>query len=325
MQYDIKLGKILCDHCGTSIDVQEADQLSSASGDTGEEHPASYTCTSCGGVIEADPKAVTSLCPYCGSPLVFTDRLEGDMRPTGVLPFTHSRDDAVSAFRKWCHNGRFSPPGFASAHNIQNLKPLYIPYWLYDTDVRAQAHASATRVRVYVRGDMEYTETDFYQLYRSMDIHYHDVPYDASEKFDDTLSSKLLPYDFSQLQAFRLPYLAGFDASQRDYTAQELMPLIEERLDAYSEKELRGTMAGYDTVTITDQHYDYENPVSRYVYLPIWFISYRYRENDYIFAMNGQTGKVIGKPPISKAKIAMWWMMLTGIIFAVLILIGVFI
>ena len=59
-----------------------------------------------------------------------------------------------------------------------------------------------------------------------------------------------------------------------------------------------------------------------YVYLPIWFISYRYRDKDYIFAMNGQTGKVIGEPPVSRGKVAGWFAGISAAAFAILMVIG---
>ena len=40
--------------------------------------------------------------------------------------------------------------------------------------------------------------------------------------------------------------------------------------------------------------------------LPVWFMSYKYNNKVYEFAINGQTGKLAGTPPLSKAKLALF-------------------
>lgn len=41
--------------------------------------------------------------------------------------------------------------------------------------------------------------------------------------------------------------------------------------------------------------------------LPVWMVYYDYNNSVHTFAMNGQTGKVVGKPPISYKKVAAWF------------------
>ncbi|MFQ9389039.1 MAG: hypothetical protein ACLR1V_09835 [Coprococcus sp.] len=133
------------------------------------------------------------------------------------------------------------------------------------------------------------------------------VPHDASEKMDDTLMAKLEPYRFDTLRTFQIPYLAGFEADQGDYRSEDLLSEVKQQVAGYAAEYARSTISGYTSVHIDHQQMDYENISSDYVYLPIWFISYRYRDKDYIFAMNGQTGKVIGEPPQSRGQKAAGW------------------
>jgi hypothetical protein len=44
--------------------------------------------------------------------------------------------------------------------------------------------------------------------------------------------------------------------------------------------------------------------------MPVWVVCYDYKQAEHIFMMNGQTGKIVGKPPLSMGKIAAWF---TGI------------
>lgn len=342
MAYSIKLGKLHCAHCDYSEEIKEDDGIfrSAAKADeTGQNEtaqnagenggyqgsdaePKPIYCVNCGGVLSADAKTCATRCEYCGAPLVLADRLQGSRRPAYVLPFELDRKKAEEAFRKWCGNGRFSPKGFMSAKNIQNLRAMYIPYWLYDLDATVSVQGTATRVRVYVRGETEFTETEFYDVRRKMRLNYDRVPHDASEKMDDTLMAKLEPYRFDALREFQMPYLAGFSADQADYNADELMPLVKAQVEQYATDYARTTISGYTGVRINQQQVRWDKIHSDFVYLPIWFISYRYRDNDYIFAMNGQTGKVIGEPPVSRGKVAGWAAGISAAVFVILMVIG---
>ena len=286
MSYDIKLGKLHCAHCDHSEDIRPDEENYK----NAVEEPADKQryCVNCGGLLSAGAKTCATHCEYCGAPLVMADRLSGEWRPAYVLPFELDREKAEAAFRKWCHNGRFSPKGFMAAKNIQRLQPLYIPYWLYDMNASVDVRGTATRVNIYVRGETEYTETDFFDVRRKMRLEYTKVPHDASEKMDDTLMAKLEPYRFDTLKTFQIPYLAGFEADQGDYRSEDLLSEVKQQVAGYAAEYARSTISGYTSVHIDHQQMDYENISSDYVYLPIWFISYRYRDKDYIFAMNGQ-------------------------------------
>jgi hypothetical protein len=53
--------------------------------------------------------------------------------------------------------------------------------------------------------------------------------------------------------------------------------------------------------------------------LPVWFMTYRYNGEVYSFAINGQTGKLAGTPPLDKKKLALVSTAI-GIIAAIIIL-----
>ena len=57
---------------------------------------------------------------------------------------------------------------------------------------------------------------------------------------------------------------------------------------------------------------------SRYVMLPVWLLYTKYHGKDYLFGMNGQTGKMVGNLPLSVGKAAA----LAGIITAAVTILG---
>lgn len=320
MTYNIGLKKLHCDHCDYSEEFGEdkAEWINAPVPD-GEIF---RTCPNCGGEIPAGKKTCSTKCEYCGTSLIITERLNGDYRPDSILPFALDKTKAVDSFMKWCHNGRFAPAGFTSPKNIENLKPLYIPFWIYDLDTSTSVDATATKVNIYVNGDTEFTETEFFDVHRTLDLEYDKIPYDASEEVDDTLISKVLPYNFDALTEFRMPYLAGFMTEQRDYASEELAPLVKHQVEGYISNYANSCINGYSSVRINNMNIDYRHEGSAYAYLPLWFISYPYLGKNYIFAMNGQTGKVIGEPPVSMMKIFAHFGVISFIIFLISLLIG---
>ena len=147
-------------------------------------------------------------------------------------------------------------------------------------------------------------------MYRKVDLNYLKVPCDASKKMDDNMMDKLEPYNYNNLKDFNMPYLAGFIAEKYDFTDDQLLPRVKERVYSYVDSFLRSTISGYSSVHINRKNINIRKKRADYALMPVWMVCYDYRQAEHIFLMNGQTGKVIGKPPLSKAKIAAWF---TGI------------
>ncbi len=195
-----------------------------------------------------------------------------------------------------------------NADRIKNITGLYVPFWLYDLNGRGEAEATCTRVHTYTRGDWIYTETKYYHIYRKVDLNYLRVPCDASKKMDDSMMDKLEPYRYSDLKEFNMPYLAGYIAEKYDFDDNALLPRIKERAVDYVDNYIRNTIHGYTTVSFHRKDINIRKKKADYTLFPVWMVCYDYRQAEHNFAMNGQTGKIVGKPPLSKGKIAAWFL-----------------
>ncbi|NLP33952.1 MAG: TFIIB-type zinc ribbon-containing protein, partial [Clostridiales bacterium] len=211
------------------------------------------------------------------------------------------------AFIKWCRKGLLTPKDFMTANRIKSITGLYVPFWLYDINGRGEVDAICTRVRTYTRGDWIYTETKYYAVYRKVDLNYQRIPCDASKKMDDTLMDKLEPYDYAHLKDFKIPYLVGYIAEKYDYDATQLLPRVKNRVASYVDSYLRSTIVGYSSVSYQRKDIKLRQKHADYTLLPVWMVCYDYQKAEHNFAMNGQTGKIVGKPPLSAGKIAAWF------------------
>ncbi|MCU9601537.1 TFIIB-type zinc ribbon-containing protein [Pallidibacillus thermolactis] len=306
MAYDSESGTLLCEACGTkeTIETLPEENITTT---FSEEEAREYNCENCGAVLLTDADTVATKCSFCGAGVVLSDRVSGTLAPSLVIPFTISKDEAVQAFKKWCRNGLLTPKGFMSADRVKSITGMYVPFWLYDINSRVKVSGTATKVRTYSHGDYIYTKTKYYDIFRDINLDYLKVPVDASAKMNDELMDKLEPFPYDQLKEFKTPYLAGFIAEKYNYTDQELLPRVNEKIDSFIEDYIRSTVREYQTVNYRYKDIDTKKLKSYYVLLPVWMVVYDYEKSEYTFAMNGNTGKVVGKPPISWGKVASWF------------------
>lgn len=355
MQYDAVTRKLKCGSCGRTMEIDDMPHIEpDGEEEEGKDAPevelfraddiadeaeydsiereegigsfdgsdgCQYVCNNCGAVVMTTTDTTATKCSFCGAPVVLGDRLRGKKAPVWVIPFTIGKEQAMTAFRKWCGNGKLTPRGFMTADRVKSITGMYVPFWLYDMGGVGEADCTATRVRRYSRGNYDYTETKYYHVYRRVHMTYRKVPVDASEKMNDALMDKLEPFSYDQLKAFQMPYLAGYLAEQYNYDDKQLLPRVRERVNRYADEYLRSTIHGYSTVVYNRKNIQLQEVNARYTLLPVWMVCYDYHDSEHVFAMNGQTGKIVGKPPLSKQKIAMWFAGISAGVFAVMRLI----
>ncbi|WP_127588794.1 TFIIB-type zinc ribbon-containing protein [Paenibacillus koleovorans] len=321
MFFDSETGKLGCASCGRQDDIQAMpDALTEAfAGDTfSGEDAKEYHCTSCGAVVITDAETAATLCSFCGSGVILGDRLSGRLAPALVIPFAISKEEAMAAFKKWCRNGLLTPGGFMTADRIKGITGMYVPFWLYGLDNKIEVQANGLKVRIYTQGDYRITETSHYDVYRKIRLNYVRVPIDAAEKMNDAIMDKLEPFPYEQLKGFKTPYLSGYLAEKYSFNENELLARAKRKIHSYIEAYIQSTFAEYTSITGASRQIDTQLKKAEYVLLPVWVVHYDYKKLEYTFAMNGQTGKVVGKPPISKGKVAAWFAGVSGVSFLLL-------
>jgi DNA-directed RNA polymerase subunit RPC12/RpoP len=322
MVFDADTGKLTCPSCRNRLDIEsipenlrgkpsgtEADRgrPSGPAGAADAGDTVTYHCNNCGADLLTTPETAATRCSFCGAGVVIAERLSGEVAPHLVIPFKISKEEAIKAFKRWCRNGLLTPRGFMTADRIQSITGIYVPYWLYDLNSHIKVSAVCTKVRTYTSGDYMYTETSYFDAYREINLNYVKVPADASRKMDDELMDKLEPFHYGDLKVFKTPYLAGFLAEKYQYTDNELMPRVKDKIGRFVEEYIRSTYSGYSSVRYKSKQIDTSKVQSYYVLFPVWLVVYDYDNFKHTFAMNGQTGKVVGKPPISYGKVAAWF------------------
>lgn len=335
LNFDPETGKVACDFCGSSYELTEIEALYAEKDQNAAEAAAeakeqsewdtseltdnwgedgagmkAYSCPSCMAELICDDTTAATSCPYCGNPTVVPGQFTGALKPDFVIPFKLEKEAAVEALKKHYGNRFFLPKSFKSENHIEKVQGVYVPFWLFDGEAEGMAAYDATRSRIYRRGSYEITETSHYVVARGGNMAFEKIPVDASSKMPDGHMDSIEPFDYSQLQPFSTAYLPGFLADKFDVAMEECEARAEERCSGSLERELECTVEGYDTVSQRNKKFQIHRGKVHYALLPVWLLNTKWNGQNFLFAMNGQTGKMVGDLPVDKKK---YWLTFFGI------------
>ena len=281
-----------------------------------------YVCKSCGGEIVGDETTGATSCPFCGNPVVMMGQFSGALKPDYVIPFKLDKKAAKEALKKHYQGKRLLPKVFKDANHIDEIKGIYVPFWLFDADANADIRYKATRTSHWSDSDYNYTKTDYYSIWRSGSLGFSGVPVDGSSKIENDLMESIEPFDFSQAVDFQTAYLAGYLADKYDVDAEQSIVRANERIKTSTEQAFQSTVQGYVTVTPEYSGVRLFNTNAKYALYPVWILNTSWNGKKYTFAMNGQTGKLVGDLPLDKSALMKWRIALTGIVGAAAFLIS---
>lgn len=297
---------------------------SEESGERSEGQTGALTlCPNCGGEVEVQEHTSATQCPYCDSYLIFDERVEGKYAPQMIIPFQLGKETCKNSLREKFKRCLFAPTDFLSEARLNSMQGLYVPYWFYDYDTVCNFQGEGTKLRIWRSGNTEYTETSYYNIYRSMDISFEKIPVDASEQMPDDVMDLIAPFNYGQLTEFRPEFMSGFHGEKYNM----LSDAVENRARGVMNRDaatlLNQSYAGYNTVRTVRQDICVKDSRTAYGLLPVWKYIYHYKNQEYPFYVNGQTGKIVGTAPFSGTKFWLYTGTLWGCLTAALALIQI--
>ena len=341
IKFDPQLQKSKCDFCLSEFTIEEVEKLNNIENnhineenlehtynkewDNIDEKTKVYSCPRCGAEVVSDMTTTTTFCCYCHGPVVLSDKLKGEFRPSKIMPFKVDKDKAIEKFMEWSKKKWFLPKEFYSNKQLEKITGIYIPFWLVDSDVTGQMSARGKKITRWTSGDYEYTKTDIYNIYREANLSFKNVPNNASSKMDDKVMESIEPYNSEELRDFSVAYLPGFFSEKYDKTKDKVLPLIENKIRMGTNDILRSSIKGYTTVDIVGTHEIFNRTSCNYALMPVWMMTYSLGDKNYIFVMNGQTGKVFGVLPVSKGKIFLLFIVVFIVVFLIVLIGGMMI
>lgn len=318
ISFDSGTQQMVCPYCGVKSDVEALKSLDEALSKTTEDRmewrpPENhwregeldnmriYACASCGGEIIGDETTAATSCPYCGSHVVIAGQFSGALRPNLVIPFKLDKNAAVEALKRHYKRKPLLPRVFKEDNHIQEIKGMYVPFWLFNADSDVDIRCQATKIQSWSDSEYNYTETSYFHVSRQGHIGFENVPADGASKMPDALMESIEPYHLQDAVDFQTAYLAGYLADKYDVEADRCVERANARIKKSAEDAFTATVTGYHTVTLQSSSVQLKSGAVRYALFPVWLLGTNWKGKRYMFAMNGQTGALAGDDlPISR-------------------------
>ena len=325
LEFKPGVSSLECPYCGTRneigteapVDLQEeldyetAIANLNASSETVQVRET--TCGGCGASVTFEENATTGECPYCGTHVVATAGAHTALLPQYILPFRIPRDDARGKFRTWIASRRFAPNALKKYARVSEpLKGIYYPFWTFDartrsryTGQRGEHYTEQLRTRDSNGNTVTrtVTRTRWYPASGMVSRNFDDVLIPASNSLERDLVKRFQDYPLSSLLAYDEQYLAGFHAESYSVQLEEGFQDAKGDMDTVIRQDVRRDIGG-DVQRITALHTQYDGVTFKYIVLPVYVLKYKFGDKLFPVIINGVTGQVTGRRPVSWLKIA---------------------
>lgn len=330
MDYDPATGGMHCPYCDYTEDIPVRNESGNDHAEELDFSKAEFTgncdwgvaqktvtCKSCGATTVYDALAVANECPYCGSNQVMEASDVKTLAPNGVVPFKISAKDAGARFKRWLGKKWFAPKAAKQSAEADSFTGVYLPYWTFDSDTTSTYTGEYGIDRKVRTKDGEKTVTDWHRtsgVYREF---IDDELICASGSQNLSNLRAIEPFDTKDNKAYKPDYLAGFTAERYSLGLKDAWEKAKIQIRSTIESGISSKISSEHRADHTRNiHFNtqYANITYKYLMLPVWVSAFKFNGKTYQFMVNGQSGRVGGKYPVSPIRVAV----------AILIVIAIF-
>lgn len=328
--FDPNSQSLKCPYCETLVSLVSEEMVEEyeferykQQGLTWDQDVHSFQCEACGASLVTEAHISSLNCPYCGSSHVIQLNLPIGLRPEGVLPFRIDKQEAFQRFTQWLPKQWLAPNDLKRRYRANPPSGVYLPYWTYDAQTKSTYHGRGGKYYYTTRrvnGRTTQTRhTRWYSVTGHIDHSFDDVCVCASSRFEDEFLDHLAPFRTKCAVPYDGRYLSGYAAEHGSLSVEEGLTLAKEKmketLESLAESEIERT---YDTSCNIHLRTSYTNVTFKQLLIPIWASTYDYKGKTYHYLINGDTGKVYGKTPVSVVKVIFLTLFIAIIVFYLL-------
>ena len=261
-----------------------------------------YKCDECGAEVVASKTTMATICPYCNRAISVTDKSAGNFRPERVIPFAVDKNKAIEIFTKYTKSSFLTPKAFREKHTIEKTQGLFVPFYLHSVSLKSIGNVHGERSTSHRRGDDKVIDTKIYEIDMKASGEFTDISTDASTELDNGLMDALEPFSYDKIQDFNPAFMAGYFAEQPDETAESTKDRAIKRAENAMEQSMVDEAGSYESKRMNHARHNKSNYSNSYAMLPVWLMNVEHAGKKYTFAVNGETGKAVGKLPLSIPK-----------------------
>ncbi len=285
-----------------------------------------FHCNNCGSNTVVDPDVVSFTCPFCSSKNVNESAFDRRMiRPSGVLPFKITKNKAVNMFKAWIGKGRlFRPSKLGKLARMDGINSVYLPFWTYDANTASSWHADAGyyyyesqtfRDRDGNVQTRQVQKTRWVPVSGYYEHYFNDVLVGGSHGLKQKEVEKISPYELKDVVNYDSRFILGHESEVYQKDVYEGYKIADHIMDNEIRKQCSRMVPG-DTQRNLRINTRKSKVTFKHLLLPVWIAAYQFKGKIYRFIVNGQTGKVSGKKPVSWGKVIIAILIATGVIGA---------
>lgn len=278
-----------------------------------------FTCKNCGAALTVEGTLRTVVCAFCDSPsVVERPAAESGPRPVFTLGFVQPEQDVQKHVAHWLKTRNLFCPSAIRHAKVEQMQGVYVPAYLYSAVSRSEYSAEIgeeyTVTETYtttengrtVTKTRTRTETEWRTLAGTHAANVVDVLVTASKGLSNEELEAVEPFDWRALRRFSPAMISGWIAEDASMTPQQCMDLARKEALGKTGEALNGFMPGDKHRSLRHNTW-LEEEAADLVLVPVWLLNARYeKEKPPIrIVVNGQTGEVHGKPPLSWIKISL--------------------
>jgi hypothetical protein len=268
------------------------------------EHRVETSCRSCGAAILFEPLQRTARCPYCDSPSV-VDRPETEDRPDPVfgLGFAMTRAEAARRMHRWIRARKMAPFGLKDKA-ADRVKGVYLPAYLYSASAHATYSAS---IAEHYRDEDRERKTEYRDLDGRYAAYVSDILVTASRGIPNDEIEGIEPFDLRTLVRYTPALVSGWVSEEPSRMHDECRELARREATTRVGQMLGAFLPGDDVRHLHHRTVLEEESIDLTL-VPVWVFAIRYDDDKppIRVLVNGQTGKVFGRVPISWAKLGLF-------------------
>ncbi len=313
MVFDPATQLLKCPHCESVKDfekgsnVHEIDILSAFyQGEEWKDESSVYRCENCGAVVVLKTGETATLCPYCQTSHVVKSSEMAGLKPNALYPFTLTTDNARESVKSYVKKKWFAPKKFKQNLVADNFKGVYQPCFTFDSSTHSCYVGKIGKRHTRTVGSGKNRRTETYIVWRSIsgthDEFFNDVLINGDSSYSQSTLNNILPYEESNIKEYISDYLTGYMAKRSDRKVEDCWNDAKSEMDNEIKKHILSGYS-YDVVSYLNVSTTHDKVTYKYVLIPIYLLNYKYNKKLYTMHVNGNTGKVTGKTPVSPWKV----------------------
>lgn len=325
MVFDPDSQMLYCAHCGTKQSFDKgfiADEIDLLSGFTSneswsEKEVSVFLCDNCGAKSVFQNGETATECPFCGTSHVAKVTELAGIKPNGLLPFSFAIEKGIDFAKVWAKKRFFAPRKFKKNLSAKNVKGVYTPCFTFDSHTFSNYEAQIGKRHYRTVGSGKNRRTESYIVWSyvsgTFESGFDDILITAGNKFDQTKLNKVSPFDTNNSSRYDEKFMLGFSAYHYDKDVKDCWGEAKSIMDAELKNRILSQYS-YDVLSYCNVHTTHTDVTYKYVMLPVYVGNFTHNKKLYNFYVNGTTGKVCGKAPVSFLKVALTVLLSVGAI-----------